>query len=117
MLTLSDVLFATNTSQLNAGGTSNLVKLVSFMNKYPARTAAIEGYTDSIGSEEYNQALSQRRADAVKSYLVGQGIDAARLTSAGKGKSSPVGDNGSSTGRQQNRRVEVIIENTQVASR
>jgi outer membrane protein OmpA-like peptidoglycan-associated protein len=62
-----------------------------------------------MGSEEYNQDLSQRRADAVKSYLVHQGIDTTRLSSAGRGESAPVGDNESATGRQQNRRVEVVI--------
>jgi outer membrane protein OmpA-like peptidoglycan-associated protein len=111
VLTLGDVLFATNKSTLNAGGTANLVKLVGFLNHYPSRTAAIEGYTDSVGGETYNQALSQRRADAVKSYLTAQGIDSSRLTSSGMGESAPVADNSSSTGRQQNRRVEVIIAN------
>jgi len=109
VLTLGDVLFAFNTSTLNSGGTAHLAKLAGFLNKYPARNAVIEGYTDSVGGESYNQTLSQRRSDAVKSYLVAQGIDSSRLTSTGKGESSPVGDNGSSTGRQQNRRVEVII--------
>lgn len=111
VLTLGDVLFASGTAELNAGGASHLVKLGGFLNKYPERTTVIEGYTDSVGSDEFNQALSQRRADAVKSYLVGQGINASRLTAAGKGESSPVGNNGSSTGRQQNRRVEVVIDN------
>jgi outer membrane protein OmpA-like peptidoglycan-associated protein len=115
VLTLGDVLFATNKSTLNAGGTANLVKLAGFLAKYPARNAAIEGYTDNVGSEAYNQELSQRRADAVKSYLMAQGVDSGRLTSAGKGESAPVSDNGSSTGRQQNRRVEVIIANDQAS--
>ncbi len=112
VLTLGDVLFATNRSELNSGGAAHLVKLAGFLNKYPDRSAAIEGYTDSVGSDEYNQALSQRRADAVKSYLLAQGIDSSRLTSSGKGESSPISDNGTSTGRQQNRRVEVIIDNS-----
>jgi outer membrane protein OmpA-like peptidoglycan-associated protein len=115
VLTLGDVLFATNASELNAGGATNLAKLASFLNKYPARTAVIEGYTDSIGSENYNQNLSQRRADSVRSYLVNHGIDSTRLTASGKGKSAPIGDNSSSTGRQQNRRVEVIIESDRVS--
>lgn len=112
VLTLGDVLFTSGTAQLNVGSSGNLGKLAGFLDAHPERTAVIEGHTDSIGSEDYNQGLSQRRADAVKSYLVTQGVGAARLTTSGKGKSSPVGDNSSATGRQQNRRVEVIIDNT-----
>ena len=78
---------------------------------------AIEGYTDSVGSEEYNQGLSQRRAESVESYLTGQGIDAARLSASGKGESDPVAGNDSAAGRQQNRRVEVIISAPQTAAR
>ncbi len=117
VLTLGDVLFASGTANLNSGGNKQLANLSGFLNKYPERTAAIEGYTDSVGSDEYNQGLSQRRADAVKTYLVAQGIDASRVTTSGKGESNPVGDNASATGRQQNRRVEVIIANTQLSSR
>jgi outer membrane protein OmpA-like peptidoglycan-associated protein len=115
VLTLGDVLFAFNTSVLNTGGTAQLVKLAGFLNKYPARNAAIEGHTDSVGNENYNQVLSQRRADAVKSFLVSQGIATSRLTSAGKGESSPIGDNVSASGRQQNRRVEIIIDDNQAS--
>jgi outer membrane protein OmpA-like peptidoglycan-associated protein len=117
VLTLGDVLFASGTAELNSGGTNNLGKLATFLNKYMDRTALIEGYTDNVGGEDYNLALSQRRADSVKSYLINQGIGSGRLTTSGKGKSSPVADNTSATGRQQNRRVEVIIENVQVSSR
>jgi outer membrane protein OmpA-like peptidoglycan-associated protein len=117
VLTLGDVLFASGTANLNSGGDNHLAKLAVFLNKYPERTTVIEGHTDSIGSDAYNQGLSQRRADAVKAYLVAQGIDASRLIASGKGEGSPVGDNGSATGRQQNRRVEVIIANTQLSSR
>jgi outer membrane protein OmpA-like peptidoglycan-associated protein len=109
VLTLGDTLFATGKSELKSGATANLDRLATFMTQYPQRTAAIEGFTDSMGTDEYNQDLSQRRADSVKRYLVGQGIDAARLSSAGRGEEAPVGDNESTSGRQQNRRVEVII--------
>lgn len=117
VVTLGDVLFATNTSTLNSSTDGHLAKLAAFLNKYPERTSLIEGHTDSMGSDDYNQGLSQRRADAVKSYLVNQGIDASRLTSTGKGESDPVGNNASTSGRQQNRRVEVIISNTLQSSR
>ena len=117
VLTLGDVLFESDRADLKAGSASNLNQLVAFLGKYPNRTVMIEGHTDSVGSEDYNQGLSQRRADSVRSYLVGQGIDAARLTTMGAGESAPVAGNESATGRQQNRRVEVIISNPALASR
>ena len=114
VLTLGDTLFATGKSELKSGATANLDKLTAFMTEYPERTAAIEGFTDSMGSDEYNQDLSERRAASVKRYLVGQGVDTSRLSSAGRGENDPVADNESAAGRQQNRRVEVII--SQVAT-
>ena len=117
VVTLGDVLFDTGRAGLKAGATSNLNKLVAFLNQYPDRTVVIEGYTDSVGSEDYNQGLSERRADSVKSYLAAQGIGAIRLSALGKGESDPVAGNDSAAGRQQNRRVEVIISNPPAASR
>jgi outer membrane protein OmpA-like peptidoglycan-associated protein len=117
VLTLGDVLFSTGNADLKSGSSGNLNKLVAFLGKYPDRTAAIEGYTDSVGSEEYNQRLSERRADSVRSYLIGQGVDSARLSTSGKGERSPVAGNDTSEGRQQNRRVEVIINNPATALR
>jgi len=116
VITLGDVLFASGTANLNAGASTNLDKLAAFLNKYPDRNTLIEGYTDSVGTDDFNQGLSERRADAVKSYLTRHGIASNRLTASGKGEASPVGDNASSTGRQQNRRVEVIIENQLVSA-
>jgi outer membrane protein OmpA-like peptidoglycan-associated protein len=109
VLTLGDTLFATGKSELKSGATVNLDRIMNFMTEYPNRTAAIEGFTDSMGSDEMNQSLSERRADSVKRYLVGRGVGADRLTSAGRGESSPVADNDSAEGRQQNRRVEIVI--------
>jgi len=117
VVTLGDVLFATGRAELKGGALANLGKLAAFLNENPDRTVAIEGHTDSVGSEESNYTLSRRRADAVKSYLVGQGVSSGRLDSLGKGEGYPVADNESATGRQQNRRVEVIIANTAVSSR
>jgi outer membrane protein OmpA-like peptidoglycan-associated protein len=109
VLTLGDVLFSSGRADLKVGATSNLNRLVAFLNHYPDKTVIIEGYTDSIGGADYNLGLSQRRADSVKSYLAEQGIGAMRLTASGNGLSNPVAGNDSEGGRQQNRRVEVII--------
>jgi len=117
VVTLGNVLFSTGGSALNEGGSDSLNRLVVFLDQYPERTASIEGYTDSTGNAENNQALSRRRADAVMSYLIGQGVRSDRLTASGRGDSSPVASNDSASGRQQNRRVEVIINNPTVALR
>jgi outer membrane protein OmpA-like peptidoglycan-associated protein len=117
VLTLGDVLFESGKAQLKSGAAGNLNTLVMFLNNYPNRTVLIEGYTDSVGSDDYNQGLSSRRAESVQAYLVGQGIDRGRLTASGLGESAPVADNESAMGRQLNRRVEVIISNPDLASR
>jgi len=109
VLTLGDTLFATGKSEIKSGATANLDRLGDFLAEYPDRTASIEGFTDSTGSEDSNQVLSEHRADSVKRYLVGRGVQSARLTSTGRGESAPVADNESLAGRQQNRRVEVVI--------
>lgn len=116
VLTLGDVLFTTGQADLKPGAASHLDRLVAFLNKYPTRTVEIDGFTDSVGGVDYNQSLSQRRADAVQSYLRQQGIASSRLTASGKGQSNPVADNASASGRQQNRRVEVVISNETLAS-
>jgi len=109
VLTLGDTLFATGKSEIKSGATANLDRLGDFLAEYPDRTASIEGFTDSTGSEDSNQVLSEHRADSVKRYLIGRGVQSARLTSTGRGESAPVADNESTAGRQQNRRVEVVI--------
>jgi outer membrane protein OmpA-like peptidoglycan-associated protein len=109
VLTLGDTLFATGNAQIKSGATANLDRLGDFLNEYPNRTASIEGFTDSMGSEDSNQALSERRADSVKRYLVERGVQSQRLSSTGRGESAPVADNETTAGRQQNRRVEVVI--------
>ena len=105
------MLFETGKSDLKANAHANLAKLVAVLNQQPNRSLVIEGHTDSVGSESFNQALSQRRADSVKAYLIGQGVAANRITAVGKGESSPVASNDSSSGRQLNRRVEIVIAN------
>lgn len=116
VLTLGDVLFATGQHTLRTGAPANLDKLVAFLQRYEERTAAIEGHTDSVGDADSNLRLSQRRADTVRSYLTGQGIAATRLTAAGMGEQVPVAGNDSAAGRQQNRRVEVIISQASMAA-
>ena len=116
IVTLGDVLFDTGRANLKPGAASNLNRLVAFLNQYPDRTVRIEGYTDSVGGEDYNQGLSERRADSVKSYLAGEGIGSIRLSASGKGESDPVASNDSAAGRQQNRRVEVIISNPPISN-
>ncbi|MGQ0700901.1 MAG: OmpA family protein [Panacagrimonas sp.] len=112
VVTLGDVLFATGKSDLKGGVTSNLGKLAAFLTKYPDRTVLIEGHTDDVGSDDSNMSLSERRARSVMTYLIEQGVAANRLAASGMGESAPVSGNDTSTGRQQNRRVEVIIANT-----
>ncbi len=112
VVTLGDVLFDTGKAELKSGAATNLAKLAAFLNQYQDRSVLIEGHTDSVGSEDYNLGLSQRRADSVKAWLMSQGVDPVRLVASGKGESSPVAGNDSACGRQLNRRVEVIIENT-----
>jgi len=117
VLTLGDVLFTTGRADLKPGASDNLNKLVAFLDKYPQRDVAIQGYTDSVGTDDYNQRLSERRADSVKSYLAERGVSSMRISASGKGRSDPVADNDSASGRQQNRRVEVIISNPPAALR
>lgn len=111
VLTLGDVLFTSGRADLQPAALFNLNKLVNFLDQYPQRKVAIQGYTDNLGSEEYNQGLSERRADSVKAYLVDRGIDSTRLSAAGSGQSAPVAGNDSGADRQRNRRVEVVISN------
>jgi outer membrane protein OmpA-like peptidoglycan-associated protein len=116
VVTLGDVLFATGQAELQGSAIPNLNKLAAFLQEYDERTVHVEGHTDSVGSAEFNQQLSERRAESVKAFLVGRGIDPRRISIAGLGKSSPVASNDTPTGRQQNRRVEVVISNDERVS-
>jgi outer membrane protein OmpA-like peptidoglycan-associated protein len=109
IVTLGDVLFDTNRAQLKSGGVHEVQKLADILKQYPRRNVLIEGFTDSTGSESYNQELSERRANAVRETLMNMGIDASRIATRGYGRSFPVASNDNKAGRQLNRRVEVVI--------
>jgi outer membrane protein OmpA-like peptidoglycan-associated protein len=112
VITLGDVLFATGRSELTGSAPEGLRKLAEFLGEYPDRQIAIEGHTDSVGSAESNVSLSERRASSVQTFLANQGVAGNRMRTVGMGEGSPIASNDSPTGRQQNRRVEVIIENS-----
>jgi len=109
ILTLGDVLFDFDRSNLTEGGLRSVTELGNFLNRYPDRSVLIEGFTDSIGSEEYNLNLSRRRANAVRGALLDMGIASDRIRTRGYGQQHAVASNTSEAGRQRNRRVEVVI--------
>jgi outer membrane protein OmpA-like peptidoglycan-associated protein len=119
VMTMGDVLFDTNQSQLRAGGERSVDKLASFLTTYPDRVVLIEGFTDSTGSDSHNQDLSLRRANAVRDALLLRGVATQRLTTQGHGEGSPVASNDNASGRQMNRRVEVLLsdESGKISSR
>ena len=105
----SKVLFAYDKSNLSDEAKTSLDKLVTVLNNYPDTDIEIQGHTDSKGTEDYNQSLSERRANTVSGYLVGQGIKDNRLTIKGFGETIPKYSNDTADGRTQNRRVEFLI--------
>lgn len=109
VISIGDVLFETDKSALRSGAARHVDKLVVFMKQYPQRKALIEGFTDNTGSDSHNLDLSGRRADAVRSAMVGMGIGTERLTTRGYGEGFPVASNDSAGGRQSNRRVEIVL--------
>ena len=109
VVNMGDVLFASGKADLSTDAKIALAKLTGIVLNYPTLRLAIGGYTDSTGSAEFNQTLSQSRADAVLSYLVTQGLDAGVLSSQGYGMTNPVADNSTTQGRQKNRRVEIVV--------
>ena len=119
LVTLGDVLFEFGKADLTAQAAPRLDKLAKFLAEFPNRKLLIEGYTDSVGTTQFNQTLSERRAAAVQSALVTRGVAADRITARGYGKEFPVADNSSPEGRAMNRRVEIVIadENGNLRSR
>lgn len=107
----SDLLFNTNSSYLSDNAKQELSKLVKVLKsgEHGLADIRVDGHTDATGTAEYNQWLSEKRAASVEAYLIESGIDAHRISTAGLGQSDPVADNKTAEGRQQNRRVEVVI--------
>jgi outer membrane protein OmpA-like peptidoglycan-associated protein len=114
IVNLSDVLFDTGKYTLKAPTQVALAKVATILTLYPGLKVQVEGYTDSVGSDDYNQKLSENRANAVQTFLVSNGVPTANITAAGYGKANPVADNGTAAGRQQNRRVNLVVSGAEI---
>jgi outer membrane protein OmpA-like peptidoglycan-associated protein len=109
IVNLSDVLFDTGSATLKPGAREKLARVSGILLSHPELKVQVEGHTDSVGDENLNQRLSENRADAVRSYLVAQGIASSAVTTKGFGQGQPVASNDTAAGRQQNRRVELVV--------
>ena len=109
IVNMSDVLFDTGKYTLKPDTKISLAKVAGILQAYPGLKLQVEGYTDSVGSDEYNQKLSENRADAVRDFLITQGVQTENITATGYGKAKPVADNSTSQGRAQNRRVQLVV--------
>jgi len=113
---MSDVLFKSGSFELLPGARERLAKVSGIVLAYQGLHLAVEGHTDSVGTDEYNRHLSEQRAQAVSDYLVAQGISPDAITSSGFGKSEPVASNDTPEGRQQNRRVELVVSGNAIGN-
>ncbi|MGP0074976.1 MAG: OmpA family protein [Bryobacteraceae bacterium] len=109
IVNMSDVLFDFNKYTLRPAAREKLAKISGIILSHPGLRLEVDGYTDSIGSEDYNQKLSENRAGGVRDYLVGQGLASDNVTAKGFGKDDPVASNDTAAGRQKNRRVEMVV--------
>jgi outer membrane protein OmpA-like peptidoglycan-associated protein len=109
IVNINDVLFDFDKYTLKPGAREKLAKVSGILLAYPGLKVQLEGHTDSIGTDEYNLKLSEQRADAVRDYLTSQGVPADCLSAVGLGKADPVATNDNDAGRQQNRRVEMVV--------
>jgi outer membrane protein OmpA-like peptidoglycan-associated protein len=106
----SDILFRVDSTLLNSSAQSSLNQVASVLDEFPKTAVVIQGHTDSTGSEVHNQNLSERRAGSVRNFLIGRGLDAERMVAVGYGENYPVASNESSQGRNQNRRVDILLK-------
>ncbi len=104
-----DLLFAVDSATVSSSQQANLRTVAASLNRYPDTTVNVIGHTDNTGAASYNQTLSERRANAVASVLIGAGVAPSRVVAAGRGENQPIASNLTTEGRQQNRRVEIII--------
>jgi outer membrane protein OmpA-like peptidoglycan-associated protein len=109
IVNMSDVLFDTGSYTLKPGAREKLAKVSGIVLAHPGLSLQIEGHTDSVGTDEFNQQLSERRADSVRDFLAEQGVPASSITARGFGKTAPVAANDTAEGRQRNRRVEIVV--------
>jgi outer membrane protein OmpA-like peptidoglycan-associated protein len=109
IVSMPDVLFDFNKYTLKPAARERLARISGIVLAYPDLKLEIEGHTDSIGSDEYNQTLSEKRAATVREYLVGSGVSINSVVARGLGKAEPVADNGTAAGRKLNRRVEMVV--------
>jgi outer membrane protein OmpA-like peptidoglycan-associated protein len=116
IVNLSDVLFDTGSATLKPGTREKLARVAGILLSHPELKVQIEGHTDSVGLEEYNQRLSENRAVSVRAYLVSQGISSSAVSTAGFGEAQPVASNDTPAGRQQNRRVELIVNGESIGT-
>ena len=106
---MDDVLFDFDKSNIKPEAGAILDRLVAFMKENKDKKAALSGHTDSVGTDAYNQKLSERRMNSVKDHVVKKGVDAGRISSQGFGESKPIADNKTKEGRAKNRRVEIKV--------
>jgi outer membrane protein OmpA-like peptidoglycan-associated protein len=109
IVNMADVLFDTGKSTLRPAAREKLAKVSGIVLAYPGLKLQVEGHTDSVGSAEYNQKLSEARANSVRDYLTRQGLPPEAITAEGFGEMQPVASNATAAGRQQNRRVEMVV--------
>ncbi len=109
VVTMAGVLFATGKYNLRPDAQMRLARLAGIVTSHPGLILQVEGYTDNIGSDEFNQKLSEQRAEAVRDFLIQQGVAQQTITAKGFGETMPVADNSTAAGRQNNRRVEIIV--------
>jgi outer membrane protein OmpA-like peptidoglycan-associated protein len=114
IVNMPDVLFDTGKADLKTSARERLAKVAGILIAYPDIRVEVDGYTDSTGSLEFNQRLSQERADAVRSYLGSQGVNSSSITTQGFGPSDPIASNDTASGRQQNRRVEMVVSGSSI---